>query len=283
MQSKMLSIWEKMIAEKDCDHWLEKLAWAGSSNCVITTLASGKRARLHLYGQTPKTLKLLVKNFGGKWIQPSLSQWIEPSNRSVLLPFPPMLCVSSRETVPNKWQHLPLLWIPAGMAFGTGDHATTGMCLRQLLSRCKGDKKQILDLGTGSGILALACAMQGHQVEALDFDPECIRTAKLNSKQNAHTGTVRWVHGDVTTWEPKKTNVDIIVANLYSTLLITALPKMARWIKPSGVIVLSGILLSQKIEVMNELLRLNFKLLKVLRKGKWLCIVVQCKKAAHAT
>lgn len=275
MQNKKLSIWEKIIAEKNSEHWLEKLAWAGSQNCVITTLTAGKRAKLHLYGQSPKTLKLLVKNHGGKWIQTSLPHWIEPSNRTILLPISPILCVSSEEHLPKKWQHLPHLWIPVGMAFGTGDHATTAMCLRQLLLRSKGEKKRILDLGTGSGILALACAMQGHQVEALDFDPECIRTAKLNSTRNSYQGTVSWIQGDIAAWEPKKMNVDLIVANIYSTLLISTLPKMQRWIKPGGTIILSGILVSQKVEVMRELERLKFELLLVLKKGKWLCLVVK--------
>ena len=272
--TKILFVWQRLIPEHCVNLWLERVAWVGSQNCVVSTFPSGKSAKLHVYGQTERCCRKLVKNYGGKLIKTKGSDWIKASLQPIILPFPPHLCVVSEGQVPKKWRHLPKLWIPAGMAFGTGDHATTGMCLRQVLQRCRGGKKRVLDLGTGSGILALAAAAQGHAVVAMDFDAESIRTAKANTKRNEISGSVRWIRADVKTWEPKGSKFDLIVANLFSSLLIVALPKMKRWLKPEGEVILSGVLKTQLPEVLSELSRLKLEVKRVLKKGKWVCIVV---------
>ena len=99
----------------------------------------------------------------------------------------------------------PVLLIPAGMAFGTGDHATTATCLRFLADvadSLAGKPWEMLDLGTGSGILALAARVLGaKRVEAGDFDPDSVRTAKESAtrrtvrvktrKESGFMGTIR--------------------------------------------------------------------------------------------
>src|SRR5438093_7002246 len=137
----------------------------------------------------------------------------------------------------------PLLVIPAGAAFGTGEHTTTAMSLR-LLERCTRfwgaqagspgspePEKTLLDLGTGSGILALAAARFGaKKVIAIDHDPVAIATAKENARRNK-IDNIDFRIADVRQWNfPKQ--VDIITANLFGELLIEILPKLkqARWL-----------------------------------------------------
>jgi ribosomal protein L11 methyltransferase len=283
LSQQTLNIWQRLISEQWTDAWLERVAWAGPENCVISTFPGGKTARLQVYGQTEKRCRELVKNYGGKLIKTKANAWIQAASQPIVLPFPPDLCVVSAGEVPRlgSKKKLPRLLIPAGMAFGTGDHATTGMCMRQLLSRCRGERKRILDLGTGSGILALAAAMLGHEVQAMDFDPESIRTAKENAKRNGLAGKVSWHCADVKRWQPEGKGWDLITANLFSSLLQAALPRMKRWLRPGGEMVLSGVLKSQSAEVEQTLRKLDLGVRQILKKGKWVCFVVEKKAVSR--
>lgn len=273
--SRTLFVWQRIIPERSADAWVERVAWAGPENWVISTFPSGKSARLQVFGQTEKRCRELVRHYGGKRVKIKADAWIKASSKPIVLPFPPYLCVVSEGKVPKLREKLPRLLIPAGMAFGTGDHATTGMCLRQILKRGKGKTWRVLDLGTGSGILALAAAMQGHEVMAMDFDPDSIRTAKANHALNPVPGKIRWIRADVKIWEPRGGRFDLITANLFSSLLQEALPGMKRWLKPGGEMVLSGVLKSQSVEVEKSLRKLKLELLQVLKKGKWVCFIVK--------
>src|SRR5438094_8822786 len=165
-----------------------------------------------------------------------------------------------------------LLVIPASLAFGTGEHATTAMSLRfleQLTRRWKCGRS-LVDLGTGTGILALASKCFGAgPVRGIDNDPAAISMAKSNARLNKIRGATFQL-GDVHRWNPAQ-RTDVITANLYSGLLIEMLPKLSG----SGWLILSGILRSQKHEFVRALQRNHLDIMNMKRRGKWLAFLAR--------
>jgi ribosomal protein L11 methyltransferase len=162
------------------------------------------------------------------------------------------------------------LIIPASLAFGTGEHATTAMSLRLLEQLTRGWKPgwRLVDLGTGSGILALAAhRFGGGGVIGIDNDPAAISVAKSNAKLNKTRG-VSFQFNDVQKWNSRQ-ETDVIMANLYSDLVIEILPKLrcGRWL------ILSGILRSQQNELARALKRNGFGIINMKRRGKWVAIL----------
>ncbi len=163
------------------------------------------------------------------------------------------------------------LIIPAGAAFGTGEHATTAMSLR-LLERVMlvwgaPPPELVVDLGTGSGILALAAKLLGtKRAIGIDDDPIAISTAKQNAKRNRIRG-VQFCLTDVRNWKPAA-QIDIIIANLFSELLIEILPRL----KAAPWLILSGILRAQEDDVRRALTGHKIDILEVRRRGKWVAI-----------
>jgi ribosomal protein L11 methyltransferase len=166
----------------------------------------------------------------------------------------------------------PLLVIPAGTAFGTGEHTTTAMTLRLLEQTTRGWEAEwtLLDLGTGTGILALAAKSLGAaRVVAIDYDPTAIATAKENARRNKIDNTDFQV-ADARRWKfPPR--IDIITANLFSELLIEILPKLkrAQWL------ILSGILREQEAQLIRALKRNGIAIVETRRRGKWIAILAQ--------
>jgi ribosomal protein L11 methyltransferase len=135
--------------------------------------------------------------------------------------------------------------IDPGLSFGTGHHPTTAFCLQQLATRRRpGSRQSFLDIGTGSGILAIAAARLGYTpVKALDFDPEAVRTARANARRNRVLDRIQIRRGDVTKrsgWAGNKH--DLICANLTSDLLISQRSRILSRLRAGGFVVLAGIL-----------------------------------------
>ena len=132
-----------------------------------------------------------------------------------------------------------------GLSFGTGQHPTTAFCLRQLAARRKsGQPQSFLDLGTGSGILALAAAKLGYTpVDALDCDPEAIRIARANASKNRLSGRIHFILQDLTKlprrWAGKYA---LVCANLVSTLLLNEREVILARLHSAGLLVVGGIL-----------------------------------------
>jgi ribosomal protein L11 methyltransferase len=178
------------------------------------------------------------------------------------------------------------LVIPAGRAFGTGEHLTTTMLLRMLErltrkgvargaqgeTRVRSPDKEffLLDLGTGSGILALAAARFGaKRIIAIDHDPTAIATAKENARRNK-IKQVDFRIGDVRRWRfPAR--IDIITANLFSELLIEILPKL----KFAGWLILSGVLREQESQLLRALNRHRISVIETRRRGKWIALLAR--------
>lgn len=132
-----------------------------------------------------------------------------------------------------------------GLSFGTGQHPTTLFCLEQL-ARCRlpGEKQSFLDIGTGSGILAVAAARLGYRpVEAFDNDPVAVRVSRHNVKRNRVQQWVRPQQKDLTKLTSKQARRhDVICANLAYDLLLGQAPKLRAWLRPGGRLIVAGIL-----------------------------------------
>lgn len=173
---------------------------------------------------------------------------------------------SARPTAPAH------LILPHGMAFGSGEHATTFMLLRELAARPSLDKAAVLDLGTGSGILALlARRMTARRVVATDFDPEAIRTARANERLNFRDPQIQWRVADVRRLRARG-RYQLVLANLFSGILIAAAPIIATAVAPGGELWLSGILKSQRDEVESAYRKAGLKLIVRKTRGKWVML-----------
>lgn len=133
-----------------------------------------------------------------------------------------------------------------GRAFGTGLHPTTRIALRLLLPRVAPETR-VLDLGTGSGILALAALELGaRDVLALDVDPDALLNARENAALNASASRIRLVAGSLAALAPGSHAFDLILANLEHTILRPLLPRLVSALAPEGELAVSGVTLAQR-------------------------------------
>lgn len=135
-----------------------------------------------------------------------------------------------------------------GLSFGTGRHPTTRFCLRQLAAFRKEKRAQsLLDIGTGSGILAISAAKLGYgPVTGIDFDPEAIRVARANAARNGVLAQAGLACRDLMKLPLRPARkYDVICANLICDLLLVGKTRILSRLKPGGLLVLSGILRSQ--------------------------------------
>ena len=159
-----------------------------------------------------------------------------------------------------------------GLSFGTGQHPTTRFCLEQIVALRKPDKLQgFLDIGTGSGILAISAARLGYRpVVGTDFDPEAIRIARANAKQNEVLGAVQLVCQDLLR-QPLRSqrNYDLVCANLIFDLLLEGSARIVNRLKPGGVLVLAGILRAQFPQVRKQYEKHGLRLICSKAENEW--------------
>lgn len=249
-------LWRRVASQR----WLREnetdlRARAGNQLAIIER-PSRKRLQLEVASRSRATLWPLAQEFGGR-IARFPRDWLKRALRRKTKPF----------RVGNK-----KLNIPAGTAFGTGEHATTAMSLRMLgkLVRDWRHPWSIVDLGTGSGILALAAKCLGAKCAiGIDNDPTAISTAKENARLNKIIG-VRFQVADVCDWKfPRE--VEVVTANLFSELLIEVAPKF----RPAHWLILSGILRSQEADLRRALSRHKIDIVEARRHGKWVAILAR--------
>jgi ribosomal protein L11 methyltransferase len=165
------------------------------------------------------------------------------------------------------------LVIDPAMAFGTGHHETTRSCL-VLMEKYAGnsDTKSFLDLGTGTGILAIAAARLGFErVVAVDTDILAIDATRTNSQLN-DAPDVEIREGSIADLNE---DFDVIAANLISGVLVLLAPSLASHLKQGGVAILSGILTGQDDEVVGSMTAAGLSLLERYPDGKWTSLVVR--------
>jgi len=165
------------------------------------------------------------------------------------------------------------LIIDPGMAFGTGHHETTRSCL-VLMEKYDGktEKGRFLDLGTGTGLLAIAASKLGYkQVVAVDTDPLSIEAARKNLELN-HDINVELREGSIA--EAPGT-FDCIAANIISSVLILLAHEISSRLNPSGIGILSGILADQADEVIRAYEQTGLKFIESFPDDKWVSLVLQ--------
>ncbi len=172
---------------------------------------------------------------------------------------------------PRKNQAVVIL--DPGLSFGTGQHPTTSFCLREI-ARCRKNvtpPAAFLDIGTGSGILAIAAAKLGYApVHAFDFDREAVRVARENAFKNRVNSTLKPVRRDVTKLplQPAR-QYDLVCANLISNLLIAERRRIVNRLKPGGTLVLAGILAAEFAEVEKAFAATGLKLAAKRVENEW--------------
>lgn len=145
--------------------------------------------------------------------------------------------------------------IDPGMAFGTGDHATTRGVIR-LLQKVVRSGDVVADLGAGSAVLAIAAAKLGAaRVAAIELDPDAIGNAMENVARNGVEDRVAVIEGDAATLLPLVAPVDLITANIISSVLVELLPAMRAALAPNGHAVLSGILSTERDAMLSAVSR----------------------------
>jgi ribosomal protein L11 methyltransferase len=159
-----------------------------------------------------------------------------------------------------------------GLSFGTGQHPTTRFCLQQLASARRAEQKQsFLDMGTGSGILAIAAAKLGYRpVAAFDFDADAVRIARRNASRNRVSRRVRFTTEDLSRLPLRPgRRYQVICANLIFDLLITERDRVLARLLPGGTLVLAGILCSQFARVLRAYESAGLKLKARRKENEW--------------
>jgi ribosomal protein L11 methyltransferase len=171
---------------------------------------------------------------------------------------------------PRKNQAVVIL--DPGLSFGTGQHPTTTFCLREIAHHRKiGTSQSFLDIGTGSGILAIAAAKVGYSpTHAFDFDLHAVQIACRNARRNRLTGKIRFRHADVAKLPARPAlKYNLICANLISNLLIAERRRIVAQLNRGGILVLAGILKSEFWEVQEAFEDLRLKLFSGKTEKEW--------------
>ena len=161
-----------------------------------------------------------------------------------------------------------------GMAFGTGTHETTSLCLETLDELVQGGER-MLDIGTGSGILAIAALKLGaKEAEGVDIDPMCVRTAGENARRNGVAERLTVLVGDLS---DKASGVyDIITANIVAAAILSLAPAVPALMAPGAKFIASGIIDERRDEVLDGLKAAGLRPVQVKEKRGWVCII--CEK-----
>lgn len=269
-------VWSKLSSEKWLDAWEER--FSGDSRAVITKITGKPTLRVEVYCEKNSDAEEIQKQFGGSIRELKNQNWAAMSSD----PVPPvkvrdkLIIVAERDpavltALAAEYPKRQIVTIPPDMAFGTGHHATTSTVLRMLVDFSearKGTKWTMLDLGTGSGVLAIAAEKLGAaSAWGFDFDPTAVKVAVENVRKN-DVQNVLLEEGDVFSWKPK-TKYDCVVANLFTDILEAVFPKIVRSLKKDGTVLISGILKTQAPVCLKagEAAGLVFE--EVITKGKW--------------
>jgi ribosomal protein L11 methyltransferase len=270
-------LWRKTAEPKWVNAHEDALQAHAHGQLVFIQKPGRERLQMEITCRLRRDSTVLLIKFGGQ-VQALPRNWLKRFARGDSKPIKigKRLMISNVEgTSGSRRSHqkdCSHIIIPASLAFGTGGHATTAMSLRFLEQLTRHWKRgwSLVDLGTGSGILALAARRFGAgRVTGIDNDPTAISMGKSNARLNKIRG-IRFQLADVHDWNSTQ-ETDVITANLYSDLLVEILPKL----RDAGRLILSGILLSQENELTLALHRNDYEIINTKRRGKWLAILAR--------
>ena len=203
--------------------------------------------------------------------------------------FFPVLRVGQRIVVRPSWRRYEqapddlVIELDPGRAFGTGQHQTTRLCLRALEQRVhSGDR--VIDVGTGSGILAIVAARLGaRSVWALDTDVDAVSVARENVQRNGVQRTVQVARGSLGGGRGgSKSPADIVVVNISAVALEALAPQIARALRPGGLLIAAGFLAERLSELEAAVAAAGLRSLAVEAEDGWRCIVAS-RSGANAS
>lgn len=187
--------------------------------------------------------------------------------------------VSSSITITPTWEEYEpsegemIIELDPGMAFGTGTHPTTVLCIQALDKLIQGGE-EVIDVGTGSGVLSIAAAKLGaKKVMALDLDYVAVESAQLNVKLNHVQDVVSVKENNLL--EGIEGTSDIVVANILAEVIVRFVQDAAAILKPNGAFITSGIIKRKKEEVRQALLDGGFTIEEVVEMEDWVAFVAR--------
>lgn len=190
--------------------------------------------------------------------------------------------VTDRIVVKPTWEEYSakanqlVLEIDPGMAFGTGTHETTSLCMKMIEKYLKPEMK-VMDVGCGSGILAISAALLGCQdILGIEIDPDAVRVAQENVELNKVADLVEIQEGDLTKGVNYK--ADIVVANLMHNLVMELAPSARKHLNKDGIFISSGILVEKRDQVAAAIKDAKFEILEIPEDGEWCAIVARPKR-----
>ncbi|MFL0500304.1 50S ribosomal protein L11 methyltransferase [Staphylococcus arlettae] len=187
---------------------------------------------------------------------------------------------SKRFTIVPSWEEYNqeddselCIELDPGMAFGTGDHPTTNMCLKAIETYVK-PTDSVIDVGTGSGILSIASHLLGVQrIKAIDLDEMAVRVAVDNFEKNNCAHAIEAIPGNLLTEETEK--FDIVIANILAHIIDEMIEDAYNTLNNQGYFITSGIIEEKYEAIIEHMKRVGFKIISVNHDNSWVCIVGQ--------
>lgn len=275
--------WSKFIEEDRLEEW-ENRFLAEEIPHVLEKSVRRRRWRLSVYTPSEDEAVSLRSRFGGTVEALAPAQW-QPAPRTGppnLLRVRDRLVVAGTEdpeAIARLEREHPgriVLGFPPQLAFGTGSHPTTAGCLRFLVDLARirtGPEWSVLDLGCGSGILAIAAARLGAaRVLAVENDPMALDCARRNAQRHGVAGSIEFVEDDAVRWieAVPGSRWDLIAANLFSDLLVALLPRFPAHLRRGGEAIVSGFLAAQAGTVGMAAGKAGLPFRELARRGRWM-------------
>lgn len=185
--------------------------------------------------------------------------------------------IGKRAVIKPSWENYEpkagdlVIELDPGMAFGTGNHATTALCIKLLEDYVK-PGMDVFDVGTGSGILSILAALLGaRSVQALDYDTVAVEAAVGNVERNGLKDIISVNRSDLL--DKAQGQADVIVANIVADIIKRLIPDVPARLKEKGVFIASGIIDERKEDVIKTLLENNFQIIEIKEEAGWVAIV----------
>ncbi|MFS1513544.1 50S ribosomal protein L11 methyltransferase [Chengkuizengella sp. SCS-71B] len=192
--------------------------------------------------------------------------------------------ITEKITIKPTWENYEagenecVVELDPGMAFGTGTHATTSLCLKAL-EKAQVEGKNVIDVGTGSGILSIAAMKLGaNQVLALDLDPVAVSSAKENVRINQLEQKITVQQSDLLQVLQTQHNSDqpqIVVANILAEIILTFIDDVYNVLEHNGLYIASGIIKQKEDDVIQALEKSNFSIIEKLEQEDWVAIIAK--------
>lgn len=286
MDDSPVALWTKWISVEDESAWELRLDAEVPGRYVIVRKVGRQRLLVQVFVQSDAETERLIRTYGGKREEMVSADWLDPlrEGRATQIKVRDRLLITSEndpealEMLRAEFAGRRVLSVPAELAFGTGEHETTATCLRFLADVAKergrtqpGVAWSLLDLGTGTGVLAMAArALGAGRVVGWENDPLAVPVAVRNVAGNGfESQEVEIAQRDVFEWDPVTPEWDVITANMFSEILIALFPKMRRALRQDGTLIISGILEEQADETLEAARQAGFQFEQVKTLGKW--------------